>query len=457
MSTRINVTVGDGGLLDRNAQQTAANRQAKVLADQRAAAETLGVERRAADRIAAGLDPLTGLPASTPSSASTINRLDQEPAANRRPGGIGWLLPSDFTLSPSRIDCKVSRLKNTGLFPYRTSIVVPPEGFRFESVNGGLAVVNNYVVSSRELAVAAEAEADLSIGANALSFDPVTGTHTGSEGVLARTRVIKPTEVESLSLEFFGQVGTIDRLVGGKFVTWQYFWNPGFFPEGSSLFRTEYTIRRLTFWEDGAPEPSPDPWDDPVIAFGWPQYTSGPILVITNLSRDPGYMPPPVAIKLHFYESAEDAGLNVNIAARAELTLTVPFTGTSVITNNILRVVCSLAPATGLGVSRITQPEGQLFSRQHVKLTVVNRIVRAYLNGSQIGAPFNLERSILDAGKSYYARVFISTGLELLYTGSNTYIRSDSPVYGVRLQTGGRFTTSPTYAVPQSLTGFTYS
>jgi hypothetical protein len=84
MSTRINVTVGDGGLLDRNAQQTAANRQAKLLADQRATAEAEGVERRAADRIAAGLDPLTGLPASTPSSASTINRLDQEPAANRR-------------------------------------------------------------------------------------------------------------------------------------------------------------------------------------------------------------------------------------------------------------------------------------------------------------------------------------------------------------------------------------
>jgi hypothetical protein len=86
MSTRINVTVGDGGLLDRNAQQTAANRQARVLADQRATAEAEGVERRAADRIAAGLDPLTGLPASTPSSASTINRLDQEPAANRRGG-----------------------------------------------------------------------------------------------------------------------------------------------------------------------------------------------------------------------------------------------------------------------------------------------------------------------------------------------------------------------------------
>jgi hypothetical protein len=98
MSTRINVTVGDGGLLDRNAQQTAANRQARVLADQRATAEAEGVERRAADRIAAGLDPLTGLPASTPSSASTINPLNQEPAANRK-GGFGVLLQptSDYT------------------------------------------------------------------------------------------------------------------------------------------------------------------------------------------------------------------------------------------------------------------------------------------------------------------------------------------------------------------------
>jgi hypothetical protein len=103
MSTRINVTVGDGGLLDRNAQQTAANRQAKVLADQRAAAEAEGVERRAADRTAAGLDPLTGFPASTPSSASTINRLDQEPAANRREelsvGAYQFRLNVDISIS----------------------------------------------------------------------------------------------------------------------------------------------------------------------------------------------------------------------------------------------------------------------------------------------------------------------------------------------------------------------
>jgi hypothetical protein len=105
MSTRINITIDSGGLLDRNAQQTAANRQAKVLADQRAAAEAEGVERRAADRIAAGLDPLTGLPASTPSSASAINRLNQEPAANRQNKGKGYLYycPNTTTLEAAEI------------------------------------------------------------------------------------------------------------------------------------------------------------------------------------------------------------------------------------------------------------------------------------------------------------------------------------------------------------------
>jgi hypothetical protein len=88
MSTRVSIVIDSGGLLDRNAQQTAANRQALALADQRAAVEALAVERLTADRIAAGLDPLTGFtaPSSSTSFASTVNRFDQEPAANRRDG-----------------------------------------------------------------------------------------------------------------------------------------------------------------------------------------------------------------------------------------------------------------------------------------------------------------------------------------------------------------------------------
>jgi hypothetical protein len=143
MSTRINVTVGDGGLLDRNAQQTAANRQARVLADQRAAAEAEGVERRAADRIAAGLDPLTGLPASTPSSASTINRLDQEPAANRRPSGavidIAWLdisINSTTGVITNRVisgngkaaTATFESYVNTAAPPYAYSVTFAPPG-----------------------------------------------------------------------------------------------------------------------------------------------------------------------------------------------------------------------------------------------------------------------------------------------------------------------------------------
>jgi hypothetical protein len=142
MSTRINVTVGDGGLLDRNAQQTAANRQARVLADQRAAAEAEGVERRAADRIAAGLDPLTGLPASTPSSASTINRLDQEPAANRRPSGavidIAWLdisINSTTGVITNRVisgngaafSSEFDSFVNTGVDPFSYEVTFAPE------------------------------------------------------------------------------------------------------------------------------------------------------------------------------------------------------------------------------------------------------------------------------------------------------------------------------------------
>jgi hypothetical protein len=365
---------------------------------------------------------------------------------------LAWLLPSNFELLPNRIECQVSRLQNAGLFPYRSLESVQLEGLRFEEVNGGLTVVTKYSFGFRELLAASESEADLSLGANATAFDPVTGTHTGSEGVISRTRLIAPEEVNSLSFEFLGQIGTVDRLVGGKFVTWRYFWNPGFFPEGSSVFRTQFTIQRLTFWEDGAPEPSPDPWDDPVVAFGWPQYTSGPILVVTSLGRSPSYMAPRTEVRLRFYENEEDAQLNTNIAASVELILTVPFTGTGSITNNALRALCSLAPATGLGVSRSAELEGQLFSKQHIKLTLEGNTVRAYLGGQQIGDAFTLEGQFLEVGKSYYARVFIRPGLETLYIGNNRLLRSDSPVYGVRLQTNTSVTTSPTYTVPTELT-----
>jgi hypothetical protein len=89
MSTRINVNIGDGGLLDRNAQQQAAARQAN---QQRASADKAAVEGQRQleqERIRKGLDPATGRPlAIPPSSASTgsssrIRRIDQEPAANR--------------------------------------------------------------------------------------------------------------------------------------------------------------------------------------------------------------------------------------------------------------------------------------------------------------------------------------------------------------------------------------
>jgi hypothetical protein len=87
MSTRINVTVDSGGLLDRNTQQTAANRQARLLQDGRAKAETTGTAQRRARFAAEGRDP-QGRPITTPTPASgfgsRINRYTPDPAANRR-------------------------------------------------------------------------------------------------------------------------------------------------------------------------------------------------------------------------------------------------------------------------------------------------------------------------------------------------------------------------------------
>jgi hypothetical protein len=84
MSTRINVNIGDGGLLDRNAQQQAAARQAN---QQRASADKAAAEGQRqleAVRISQGRDPVTGERLPSAGSSSRIQRIDQEPAANRR-------------------------------------------------------------------------------------------------------------------------------------------------------------------------------------------------------------------------------------------------------------------------------------------------------------------------------------------------------------------------------------
>jgi hypothetical protein len=93
VTTRITVTTGDGGLLDRNAQQQAAARQAALVKAQAEKAAALGNEQLRRERIAQGRDPATGLPLPSFGTTSTIRRLDQQPAANRQVGtGTGWLL-----------------------------------------------------------------------------------------------------------------------------------------------------------------------------------------------------------------------------------------------------------------------------------------------------------------------------------------------------------------------------
>ncbi len=102
MTTRITVTTGDGGLVERNAQQQAAARQASLVKAQADKAAALGESQLRQQRIAQGRDPATGL--LLPSPSSRLRRLDQQPAAFRTtssdtiialPSNITAILPDD--------------------------------------------------------------------------------------------------------------------------------------------------------------------------------------------------------------------------------------------------------------------------------------------------------------------------------------------------------------------------
>jgi hypothetical protein len=100
MSTRINVNIGDGGLLDRNAQQQAAARQAN---QQRASADKAAAEGQRqlqAVRISQGRDPLTGERLPSAGSSSRIQRIDQKPAASRAITDEGFI--TYFKTNPSQ-------------------------------------------------------------------------------------------------------------------------------------------------------------------------------------------------------------------------------------------------------------------------------------------------------------------------------------------------------------------
>jgi hypothetical protein len=444
MSTRINVNIGDGGLLDRNAQQQAAARQAN---QQRASADKAAAEGQRqleAVRISQGRDPVTGERLPSAGSSSRIQRIDQEPAAFRRDGGIGWLFPSDFEFNPNRIDCKVSNLKNKGLFPFRPTVQVPINTL-FEPLDGGLVVIDKRNESGRDVIRTAEAVADLSVGGNAITFDPETNINTVSGGVLTRTQTVKLNSFKSFSFEFIGKLGTIDRLINGQIVTWRYFWSPAF-DDGSGSLRSTYTIQRLTFWEDGTPEPGPDPWEDPVTRFGWPQYSSGPFLVITSTPFTPRFLAGALIVAINFYES--EADLNAELL------------GTTVGTTSAARIRLSLSQnsaafalssALGTGASAAQALEGHLFTEQHLKITVEQNRVRCYLSGQQVGTA-QVINNFLDPSKVYYARVFFRSETDSIYIGNNNYLRGDSPMYGIRLKTNTRVTTAATYEVPSTLT-----
>jgi hypothetical protein len=448
MSTRINISIDDGGLVDRNAQQQAAARQAN---QQRATAEKAAAEGQRQleeERIRKGLDPLTGERLPSAGSSSRIQRIDQEPAAFRREEGIGWLLPSNFTFNPDRIDCKVSNLKNKGLFPYRP-LVQAPINTIFEPLDEGLVVINKSNDNGRDIIRATDAVADLSIGGNAITFDPETNVHTGSNGILSRTRTVKLSNFKSFSFECIVKLGTIDRFITGQAVTWRYFWTPAF-DDGSGTLRSTYTTARLTFWEDGTPEPQPDPWEDPVTRFGWPQYTSGPVLVITTTPVAPRFLAAPAIIRIHFYENEED----VNADNVGNIGGSTPATRVDLILDQT-SALFNVASAVGMGTSLRHPVEGHLFTKQHIKVTVKQNQVRFYLSGQQVGTTRVID-NFLDPRKFYYVRVFLRTGTDALnaaslYIGNNNYLRNDSPLYGVKLKTNTPVTTTATYEVPETL------
>ena len=95
MTTRITVTTGDGDLLERNAQQQAANRQGALVKGGAEQAADEGAEQQRQRRSAEGLDPTTGRPLPSAGSTSRLTRIDQEPAAFREGGafyvGVAWV------------------------------------------------------------------------------------------------------------------------------------------------------------------------------------------------------------------------------------------------------------------------------------------------------------------------------------------------------------------------------
>jgi hypothetical protein len=88
MSTNINITVGDSGLLDRARQQQAANRQAQLNREAAARLEAQAIAARTAAFAAQGRDASGNLIIGAPFSQPQI---DRRPAANRF-GGKGLLV-----------------------------------------------------------------------------------------------------------------------------------------------------------------------------------------------------------------------------------------------------------------------------------------------------------------------------------------------------------------------------
>jgi hypothetical protein len=107
VTTRINITVDQSGLLSQVANQTRANHEALVVQQEQKKIEEVASKEVAKKRTALSQDIKTGepLPIAPPPSGGIFgindnNRIGQYPAANRRGGDIGFVLAPGAAVTP---------------------------------------------------------------------------------------------------------------------------------------------------------------------------------------------------------------------------------------------------------------------------------------------------------------------------------------------------------------------
>jgi hypothetical protein len=166
MSTQINIAVDSGGLLNRNAQQTSANRQAKLTQDVQAKAGEDGKAEQEKRRLQQGSDRLTGK-LLVGNNASRIRRIDQQPAANRQPSSDQWIYDYTSPMLPG--------LDNYGdivlIGKFKNGSIILPYWLQSYDGNFSLGTVSPLPVSIKSSTVGRYASSTTTTGSNFAYLD----------------------------------------------------------------------------------------------------------------------------------------------------------------------------------------------------------------------------------------------------------------------------------------------